>query len=249
MIPRSFYAEMQKLSFDPEAASRVLRLAKAKTLGKSVDRAIHREGFPGIAGLSSKASLKNDRKRVGRFAGSLTNPDVRSVIAAQAEGTRSVPGVVGAALKRNPKGTFIRGGDATTLMRQHVPSRVTNAVGPLSPEHRKMVNAITAGHELDEMGGRHSGFAMTHVGHRSPAVILREHNRVATLPSEHAPVRAFLQGVRNQGAAAEGAILKAHGVEYGAPGTRLSRHKIKALSEQMNASAEQQARASLNDIR
>ena len=248
MLPRAFFAEIAKVAFDPEAASRVLQLAKSKALSKGVGRALNAEGAEGIAGFATKASLKKSRADIRHFAGQLTNPQLKDAFAGQAEATKNVPGVLGAVLKKHPKGAFLRSGGASSLLKKHVPGRSVAGI-ELSPEHKKIVNAITAGHEIDEMGARHLGRSFLGHGHRSPAVILREHNRVATLPPEHAPVRAFMQAIRNHSAAGEGAVLKQHGIEYGAPGTRLNRHKVKALSTQWNAAADHETVDALNSMR
>lgn len=110
---------------------------------------------------------------------------------------------------------------------------LANRMRALGPRDKKMLNSISTGHEADEaMSPVLQGFSQ--MGHRNPKVILREHNKVTTLPPEHAAVRGVMQGVRQS--AGESAVLKRIGINYG-EGQRLSRHAIRRLSDAIDRKA------------
>ena len=104
------------------------------------------------------------------------------------------------------------------------------------PNDRMMLDAAIKGHELNEATvPPRRGFA--ELGHRSPEVILREHNLAATLP-EGSPVKGALKAMREHHG--EAAALRGVGLEYGEG--RISRHARKHFTNMLAAPQEQQMR-------
>jgi len=236
----SFCDELEKISYDLAAAKKVLQVAKPLKLPK---RSISQ-----IAGGAAAAS--------GSPIAGLTNAkqsplSVHLMEAAQNKAVSDLPQhiQVGAreqlapiqATNRNmvqklntalPQGAILRGPvPAQQGINQAFREHLGAAPGKLqSPQQHQMLNSILEGHELDEIKVR-SGLGTMEFGHRSPEVLLREHNRVATLPAEYAPVRQYMQNVR---APAEAPALQNVGIQYG-QGPRVSRHARRHLTDIMNA--------------
>ena len=103
----------------------------------------------------------------------------------------------------------------------------------MSPEHRQLLEGVTRGHEQAEKQVR-PAFGMGPFGHRSPDVILREQNAIATMPVGH-PVREAMTAAR-QGRESE--VLKGVGVNYGE--RRFSRHARKHLTNMIEQPAAEQ---------
>lgn len=100
-------------------------------------------------------------------------------------------------------------------------------VGRMSPTERRTLDGVIKGHELDEnVVSRRASFLP--LGHNSPDVLLREHNRVTTLPADHANAKGVMQTMRGH-MGEEGDVLKAYGVNYG-DSPRLSRHARKRIT-------------------
>ena len=98
---------------------------------------------------------------------------------------------------------------------------------PVIPaDQQKMFNAVAKGHELDELSVRPSPGALAY-GHMSPDVVLREHNRIVTLPPGNEQVAAAFRYARIPH---EGAEFMPQGMRYG-QGDRLSRHARKRITE------------------
>jgi hypothetical protein len=108
------------------------------------------------------------------------------------------------------------------------------------PKHLRMRNAITYGHEYDELAdiARPVAVADSYL-HNSPSVMLREHNRVTTLPEEMAPVRDYFKAVRGGGVGAgpneianseQQLLFSPLGLTYG-ESPRLSRHALRRIDE------------------
>lgn len=123
-------------------------------------------------------------------------------------------------LSRYPKGAIFRGED----------SGLKELAGALPANQRKMLHAVAKGHELDELVTAQRGGFLQH-GHISPDVILREHNRLVTLPSEYSGVRDAFMGNRDAEAYA---LKRTTGVDYG-EGPRLSRHARRRITDALEA--------------
>ena len=242
----AFADEIEKLAYGPKQAQRVLRLGKALVPGKATSRAMQNEVLQVISD-ATKAPLPKSLQHFGvgplsasqglvaatrKMVPRIEKSPLGSILKERMLQTPSP--VAGAIQKRVPRGAIVsqKRGDVVQLLSRHGAD-----ASKLSPEHRKMVNSILMGHEMDELGKRHPGLAFRSVGHISPSVMLREHNRLATLPEGYEPVREFMQKVRSK---AEGPALRRFGVTYGKPGTRLNRHAIRDLSNRMNEAAVQE---------
>jgi hypothetical protein len=136
-----------------------------------------------------------------------------------------------------------RKGDTTGFLRR---AGVMDMLGPevsspvaSNPGHRRALDAVMKGHELAETQVKPSNSFMG-FGHRSPDVILREHNMIQTLPADQKPVGDVLRGMREYG---EGPALKmTTGFEYG-KGPRISRHARKHLTNLHEQEAIRMAKA------
>ena len=97
-----------------------------------------------------------------------------------------------------------------------------------SGANRKMTDAIVKGHELDELSTRRVSSFREH-GHVSPDVILKEHNRITTMPEEFSAVR---DGFKDLRLTRESAHLNSvvPGFEYGSS-PRLSRHARRRITD------------------
>lgn len=158
--------------------------------------------------------------------------DIQAALAKAAQGARvpkaPVPYSV-AAGRVGPSGAIIRGEHDPLSMTR----RMYNLPDPkFTPDQHRMFNSIVRGHEWDELGAPRNNPGLRSEGHLHPRVIFREHNRVVTLPEEYAPVRNFLTRVRSQQLKNAPA-----GFTYG-QGPRLSRHRIRDLSNQYAQSFE-----------
>jgi hypothetical protein len=128
------------------------------------------------------------------------------------------------------------GGQATSNMSGHIfpgQGSLGNQMGQAAPAFRsipasqqKMFHAVAKGHELDELSVRPSPGALVY-GHLSPDVILREHNRIVTLPPGNEQISAAFRDLRKT---REGLDFMPDGMQYG-QGERLSRHARKRITE------------------
>lgn len=97
----------------------------------------------------------------------------------------------------------------------------------LDDKNQKMLEAVIKGHELAELQTPDLKGLKEFYGHRSPEVLLREHNMLTTLPQEYAPTKEFMQALRRPG---EARHLSEHmGVQFG-ESPRVSRHARKHLT-------------------
>jgi hypothetical protein len=102
----------------------------------------------------------------------------------------------------------------------------------LTPEQARMSYAINVGHELDELGAQPQRSFHGTFGHYSPDVVLREHNRLVTLPPGNDAVVDIQKKLREK---REAVALKPW-LEFG-QGERLSRHARRRITEQLEAAA------------
>jgi hypothetical protein len=101
---------------------------------------------------------------------------------------------------------------------------------PLNNKNRLMFDAVAMGHELDELKNlkdiRHI-YRLHHI-HGSPKVLLKEHNKLITLPPDYKSLKTYVTNYRNAGR--EGDILNIGTFRYG-ESPRLSRHAIRRLTD------------------
>lgn len=183
-------AAFDKFAFDPEAAQKVLALAKARQLPKASGRLV-----PTLAGMPGLKQHRSDTAGVHKKLTEALGPSTGKFLAAQAQQQTdaTVPGRI---LQQTGKPTIYPGRGS---IRDQFNSAVGDAFGapPTVPaEQRKMLHSILKGHELDESSVS-SRMGAAQFGHRSPDVIFREHNRVVTLPPGNAQVQAFMKHYRD----------------------------------------------------
>lgn len=237
-----------KTAFNEAAANKVLSLAKRLQLPKA-SKAV----MPGLGGIPAYKSTMKDAFKAGRLGG-FTPEQVTEAVG-------EMPGVgvskqMGRAIfpggeRSLPKALRVRWTDAKMLEKEVGPEFAGKITGPLGPEpahlpagNMKMLHAVLKGHELDEATVR-GGIGAVHLGHRSPDVIFKEHNRLMTLPKEHEAIREFMKPVRQK---FEGAWLFPKGMAYG-ESPRLSRHARRRLTESAERRTLEAQRASEEEMK
>jgi len=202
----SFLDEMEKIAFNETQAAKVMGLAKRIQLPKA-SKAV-RSSLSGSPGFKS---LTGDALGAAKKLGANT-PELKSQVH---EAISSSPG---SAITKQVGKTIFPGHTG------HV-AKLVGAKG-LDGKQQKMLHGVLKGHELDEATVK-GGLGAAHLGHRSPDVIFREHNRLATMPKGYEPVRKSMQSARE---GRESTFLFPKGTTYG-EGPRFSRHARKRLGE------------------
>lgn len=98
----------------------------------------------------------------------------------------------------NTSAPLLLSGDAFTGVRD-MADLTGHPLPKLTGPQRRAFNALVHAHELDEaaaMTGRKSRLAFGNMGHASPEVILKEHNRIVTLPEHLRPAGQALATIR-----------------------------------------------------
>lgn len=218
-----FLDELVKIAFGPKQADKVLSLVKRVQLPKASRRVV-----PGLSGTpqASKFMKSVDRTtrpygEIGPAIADLTKKEFAKTpgLHAAAKGKKIFPGStghIGKALEESDMGQALK--------------YVSGPAPRVPASQQKMFHAVMKGHELDEATVP-ARLGAGHFGHRSPDVIFREHNRLATLPKGNEAVVSSMKHYRGQ---REGSYLFPKGIEYGS-GPRLSRHarkRLTALAEQ-----------------
>lgn len=196
---------IEKIAFGPEDMAKVLKIVKGKQL----------KGVPGIDEYAAYMPKKKLQVFLTKFT-----PERRRAFDQE---FRNLHGKIS-----TPK----RGDAAQHFRSDLYPEHVRREARELRPHERKALDAIIKGHELDELKVKSSP-AFKRLGHDSPDVILREHNRVTTLPKDHEGVRRVARALRLNsswlGQDQEAEILrKEFGLHYG-NSPRLSRHARKRM--------------------
>lgn len=232
----SAFAEHIKLSFGPAEAARVLQVAKKKQISPKVLPAIMgpammlmpRVPMFGVAGKQRLAASIKQKARAAELA-IANDPNlrahgdaIRAAVSAQHKAEMDT------VRKVAPHGAIIQGGPATTAIESAV--RKGGAPIPARPpsDQRQMLEAVVKGHELDETLVR-PALSFKPFGHNSPDVLLREHNRLATLPTANSAVRDYMRDLRKN---TESPVLAQYGIDFG-KSERLSRHARKRITEHM----------------
>jgi hypothetical protein len=206
----SFSDELVKIAFGADQASKVLSLAKRIQLPKASARV-----QPFLSASPNKSRLVGDAVRSANLISPGAGEHVRSAVESQPVSK----------LVRDRPAIFPGSGSIQKQMHSSTLGGLGNA--PKVPaDQRKMLHAVVKGHELDESSVR-GRIGAAHYGHRSPDVIFREHNRLATLPPGNEAVRAHMKHYRE--GIGEASLMPAR-IPYGS-GTRLSRHARRRLTD------------------
>lgn len=243
------YAALEKLAFGPKEVPRIMKLVKPvarhskREMGSvdipSMERLGILEDMRTIPSRMSPKRIKQQRSFAQGSLERLNKMEPRMFLPEKGEAASSIAKAMG-------KGK---------------PGRRARALaGSMTPQQKKVMDSMVAGHELDELVlSRHMKPGIQNpfeeYGHVNPRVILREHARVATLPKSQQPVREFQQLMRahfpgprtsqmfkpttpipNEAELLEMAtrgVGGRPGIAYGTPGTRLSRSAQKRVSYRM----------------
>lgn len=228
-----FLDEMVKIAFGPRQANKVLSLVKKVQLPKASGRVV-----PSLSGSPQASKMLQSIGRSVRPYGELA-PALTEL------GKKHLTSVPGYNMISKTKAVFPgnTGHLGKSMEKSDYGQALKHVVGPaprVPPSQQKMLHAILKGHELDETSVQ-SRVGAAQFGHRSPDVIFREHNRLATLPKGNEGVVAMMKHFRDP---REGAQLFPKGIEYGS-GPRLSRHARKRLSELAERKAVEQSKPAL----
>ena len=198
----SFFLELIKLAYDEEDADRVLQVAKKYSLPKAAVKMKGGKYFPAAMLLSPGGANKQNLRILSKLP--------RYFI-----GTG--PNLNKKLLKDIPEESGVK-----AFRDIAVPD-----------SQKKMLHSIVKGHELDEIqAGKNPGSAVRYRGHQSPDVILREHNRLTTLPNGFGGVKDYVKAMRGK-AGPESNDLSYFGINYG-ESPRLSRHARKRITESIS---------------
>jgi hypothetical protein len=194
----------QKRAYTLEDALKVLQVAKARKMPKGFLRIFEEAEIPRVTSLHTPS------------------PDIFGF-------KQSFPANVEKALA---KGSIVQTAPAAKVLRQGLSGL------PLTPQENIMVESITKGHELDELAASYGNTPYylnkhwhEYWSHASPDVILKEHNRLVTLPEhlKQGPLKLF-QELRS-GPLGEANALSNY-IDYG-NSPRLSRHARKRILERI----------------
>jgi hypothetical protein len=227
-------AALIKLGFGPQDAARVSQVAKKIKLPKASQRILGGATGGGPAGLANPRRIKEDLSSISGLANKVkdTGTDMGKLMGHQLNAMVQASQPLAAVSKRLPQGAIIPGkGNTDTFLRKRLGEQIDARLPQVGPKDKRMINSIIDGHELDETLVR-GGLAVRGVGHRSPDVLLREHNRVTTLPKEYGGSREFMKSMR--GSTGETGLFQNIDprLAYG-DSPRLSRHARKRITELM----------------
>jgi hypothetical protein len=234
-----------KVAFDEQDMANVFNRSKAKRVPRQLAHRAGLEFAPGATALAYTDSprkvmpIKSDLQSVlpGTPAKDIHQqvlPQIRAQMQQLHEAApllKQVPRTV----KRTP--ALLLSGDSGAGLR-HFAETTGREMPKMNGPQRKALNALVHAHELDEASVIAKGnkrIAFGQFGHMSPDVILREHNRIVTLPEHLKPagqalatVRKPLPGSLAPSALREQDMLKGL-VDIG-QGARLSRHARKHIT-------------------
>jgi len=212
----SFFDELEKIAFDWADMNRVLRLSRARTL--RLPQRLLPVGPMSVPAASKPYQLAAAREAVetGQIPAALGDASMRFV--GQTSGKALMP----------------KGGVVRQLEQRGMPS------GVVKGRERKAMESLLRGHELDEvtLGAKKFDPEYTiKTTHVSPDVVLRERNRLLTMPPEvrpavteaMSPIRSVLDTPALERATR---TVSGKGLDYGS-GPRLSRHARKRISKRM----------------
>lgn len=212
-----------KIALDENSINQILRVAKSKQL-KVLNQPSHHH----VTILDPKRAIA-DAAHVERVI-----PELKGI----ADNTRRDLNAT-QSYTRGKTTIFVpKQSDAKTIMRTIPNARVQSDLNKIrTPQHRKLLETIMKGHELAETQVKSVPY-MRGFMHRSPDVILREHNMLTTLPHGGAPVRNLFRNMRKpfEARAFKEAIPQ---FTYG-KGQRLSRHARRRMTDLYAAHAEKE---------
>ena len=199
----------EKTAFNAKAMAKVLKAAKNKTLSKNLGRVLPVRATGAVTKDSVKNAIKYEKNEgILPFELSTYKRSVNKIIVPE-------------------KGDLLSNiQNATRGMLGH---------RRLSGKNRKAIDAITKGHELDELAAKPIYYKDTRLGggHTSDSVLLKEHNKLTTLPKRYAPAKRFLTDIRTFSGEAgklSDELLPANlNFDFG-NSQRLSRHAVKHLT-------------------
>lgn len=212
--------KLVKISFNLDDAKKVLTAAKPNVIRRSADVVPGMNmGFAAVGGPKRMKSLGNAAAgRLTEYGGA--TPEVAKSLVNDTFHRAAGP-LKGWAPKQTAIMTPQRGDAASFLKGMGMPTP------PMNAPQRHMLEGVFKGHEMDEAVVQPKG-SFQNFGHLSPDVILREHNRVRTMPAGFEPVQQTMGTLRGI-PGGEASALKPYGVEYG-QSARLSRHARRRIT-------------------
>ena len=193
----------------------------------------------------SPSALKSDFKYTRYVPGSRFRPaefvqESRPLPSARLFANRELPNMAGG------KGVIKREGSAYDTVKRVYNKHFGTEPPALTPDQHVMLESLLKGHEFDELAGKANQNAFKAQAHNNADVMLREHNRVVTMPPGYEPVKEILQRVR--GINGESKVLANYGVNYGET-ERLSRGARNRIGQRMEADATAANEAALQRTR
>lgn len=235
---QSFLDELTKIALTPKTIQKMLMAAKKKQI---------RKGMASGVGYGYSAPKKDVSRDLGKLVSGMGAEGDEAVKVRSA-----LQGVAEASPLYGWGGKILtpEAGDATRLFR-NVPEEAVpglpKALSKLkSPKQRKALEGVVKGHELAESQVKPTT-SFGQYGHRSPDVILREHNMIQTLPKGMKRAAEPMRKLREAGGEA-GALREATGFEFG-KGQRISRHARKRLTEMYEKAQAPKMQEGLKELR
>jgi hypothetical protein len=230
----AFYDEMEKIAFGWEDIKRVGRMAKKRMIKAPRSSQIVGMGPSAYPGGTQRMAVTQAQEMAQ--AGHIPQASV--------EATKKLYGQIGGRIA-----TPRRGGMVGALTGEAAQEVGLPAAKTLTGKGKRAIESVGYGHELDELAlgkKKLQPFFGGTFGHAHPDVILRERNRLLTLPPE---VRGEVGGVfgKLRQVGGEEALLEratrgvsGRGLTH-TSGPRLSRHARKRISKRMEELAKEQA--------
>jgi len=250
-----------KLGFGPEDATKLFKATKKYKLPKAgvrqysrgiqsmlEDSGLLRSDAKAMANTAysipgakrSREAFKPLQAYADRMSSAVTNPGLKQQISDSVSGVNPAlpPSSTAGELQRDfgahgQSWISMGKGDVASSLQGlgTLPDDMQNTLKTMSPEKKRMLNAVMEGHELDELKTKPK-VMFRGMGHVSPDVILREHNKLVTLPDELKGITDILQPFRQN----EKELLNPY-MQYG-QGERLSRHARKRITDMLERDAE-----------
>lgn len=211
---------LEKLAYGPADMGRVLGVAKKYRIRPPVDIGPAGAWIPPP---HAKKMLATAQRHAEAAAPHVINPPAPVSTAQQAMEATMAP--------FTSPGIAITPGSKPTKYPETYPVEfLFPSSAPLDKANRRALSSIIRGHEVDEIAAvrRRPSLVTTGAGHFSPDVILREHNRVVTLPPGFEGAAEVIRKARS--GLEDPLILGRFGMEYG-KSPRLSRHARRRMVE------------------
>lgn len=218
----AFFDELEKISYDWRAIKRVSRLAKARTVKTPPGRTSLPVAVVSMPGAMAKKTVTMSRETARKGQISQEAAEASRRLAEQLKGKMVVPKKVGGFVGTLKDTPFDR---------------------PMSGKARRALESVGAGHELDELvlGARKMDMPLvSRFGHVSPDVLLRERNRLLTMPRGTKRAAKGVLGKLRKATGEEDLLERAtrgvsgKGLGF-TKGLRLSRHARRRVSKRMSA--------------